>query len=173
MNLTFRGFLQQYCQELTGLQTTSLKKLCQAAATDAPRAAEPLFLLAVKEGRVPYLVRAAAGTPLESRYERWAGLLSASKSLDAMLDDPCTPLRLRKVRAAYESKRDAVLADRKISARMREKTLASMERRGLTAYRICSDLGLNLGNVYAYLGKGDVTKVSRNTARAIMEYADG
>ncbi|MCI8340259.1 MAG: MFS transporter [Eggerthellaceae bacterium] len=56
---------------------------------------------------------------------------------------------------------------------MRKATLDAMERRRLTAYRVCKTLGLNLGNVYAYLGKGDVSKVSRNTARRIMEYATG
>ncbi|WP_080800429.1 hypothetical protein [Arabiibacter massiliensis] len=44
MNLTFRGFLRLYCRELSGLQTDSIKKLCESAATDAPRLAEPLFL---------------------------------------------------------------------------------------------------------------------------------
>lgn len=171
MNLTFRGFLQQYCQELTGLQTTSLKRLCHAAATDAPRAVEPLFLLAVKEGRVPYLRKAAAGTPLEAKYEQWAALLAKHGSLDSMLDDSEAPQRLRKVYAAYKGKRDAIDADRRIIAQMRKKTLAAMKPQRLTTYRICQDLGLNLGNVYAYLGKGDVTKVSRDTARAIMERA--
>lgn len=56
---------------------------------------------------------------------------------------------------------------------MRKATLDAMERRRLTAYRICKTLDLNLGNVYAYLGKGDISKVSRNTARRIMEYATG
>ncbi len=46
-----------------------------------------------------------------------------------------------------------------------------MRERELTAYRICKDLDLNLGNIYAYLNRGDVAKVSRNTARRILEHA--
>ena len=54
---------------------------------------------------------------------------------------------------------------------MREKTLDAIESGGLTVYRLCKDLDLNQGNVYAYLGKGDASKVSRATARRLMEHA--
>ena len=54
---------------------------------------------------------------------------------------------------------------------MREKTVAALEGAGVTVYRLCADLGLNQGNVYAYLGKGDVTKVRRSTARRMLERA--
>ena len=42
-------------------------------------------------------------------------------------------------------------------------------RKVMTVYRLCRDLGFNEGNVYACLDAGDVTKVSRATARRIME----
>ena len=53
-----------YCQELTGLQTTSLKKFLAAVLDDAPRAFEPLVLLAIAQGRESYLERLTANTPL-------------------------------------------------------------------------------------------------------------
>ena len=56
---------------------------------------------------------------------------------------------------------------------MRKKTLDALHTNNVSIYRLCKDLGLNLGNVYAYLSKGDATKVSRDTARTIMEYAVG
>ena len=83
---------------------------------------------------------------------------------------------LRRQETRYETTEmpsEANKADRRIIELMRKATLDAMERRRLTAYRICKALDLNLGNVYAYLGKGDVSKVSRNTARRIMEYATG
>ena len=43
--------------------------------------------------------------------------------------------------------------------------------RDSTRYGLCRDLNLNKGNVYAYLA-GDDSKVSRETARRIMEYAE-
>ena len=81
------------------------------------------------------------------------------------------PQRYRNVYRAYRAKKDAPLADRRVSALMREKTLDALKISGMTNYRLCKDLGLNMGNVYAYLGKNDTTKVSRATARRIMEYA--
>ena len=54
---------------------------------------------------------------------------------------------------------------------MRDKTNSALEESDLTVYRLCKDLRMNMGNVYAYLGKGDTSKVSRAAARAIMDYA--
>ena len=54
---------------------------------------------------------------------------------------------------------------------MRDKTVRALESSELTVYRLCKDLQLNMGNVYAYLNNGDATKVSKATARTIMNYA--
>ena len=51
MNLTFEGFLKGYCRELSGQQSLSFRKLVEWATTDAPRVAEPLFLLALAQGK--------------------------------------------------------------------------------------------------------------------------
>lgn len=57
MSRSFGGFLLGYVQELTGLETTSLKRLFRAVADDSPRAAEALLLLALASGREGYLMR--------------------------------------------------------------------------------------------------------------------
>ena len=44
MRLTFRGWLLSYCQELTGLKTTSVKKLVSAVEGSAPHASAAVFL---------------------------------------------------------------------------------------------------------------------------------
>ena len=57
---------------------------------------------------------------------------------------------------------------------MRERTLEALREgpaEGVSAYAICRELGLNKGNFYTYLNKGDLTKVSRSTARAILQAA--
>ena len=63
------------------------------------------------------------------------------------------------------------MADRRINALMRKRTLGALGESGVTRYGLCRDLNLNKGNVYAYLA-GDDSKVSRETARRIMEYAE-
>lgn len=173
MNLTFRGFLKNYCRELSGLDTLSLKKLCSAAASEAPRVAEPLFLLALVEGKLPYLLSLASGTWMERPYQQAANLASSLSPTDCEALERALPHRYGNVFRAYRAVRERVVADRRISGLMRKKTLDALHANNVSIYRLCKDLGLNLGNVYAYLSKGDATKVSRDTARTIMEYAVG
>lgn len=173
MNLTFRGFLKNYCRELSGLDTLSLKKLCSAAANETPRVAEPLFLLALAEGKLPYLLSLASGTWMKHSYQDAANLVSNLNPTDCETLERVLPRRYGNVLRAYRAVRERVVGDRRISGLMRKKTLDALQASNVSIYRLCKDLGLNLGNVYAYLSKGDVTKVSRDTARTIMEHAVG
>lgn len=171
MNLTFRGFLKGYCSDLTGIDTTNLRKLVAACNDGAPAAAEAVFVFAAIQNKEKYLAELAAGTWMENTYRSAAAEVAAHGCVEDWLQSESTPQRFRKVLLAYAAKKGASAADRRVISLMREKTLAALQASGTTAYRLCSDLGLNRGNVYAYLGRGDATKVSRATARRIMEYA--
>lgn len=171
MNLTFKGFLRGYCRELTRLQTDSLRKLCAAVSTDAPAAAEALMTFAAVQGKADYLASLSEGTRMEKEYREAASAFAAKPEVEAYLASDAAPDRYRKVWNAYVAERDAAKADRRIIALMRKETLAALEKTGLTVYRLCKSLGLNLGNIYAYLNGGDSAKVSKETARRIMDYA--
>lgn len=173
MNLTYRGFLRGYCRELTGLDTDSMRKLSAAVASDAPHAAEALFLFACEQGRLDLLLEASSGAWMEPLYRESASRLASLGAVEGFLDDAATPERFRKVRDAYLAKARGAEADRRVIALMRERTLAAIRESGVTVYRLCADLGLNQGNVYAYLNKGDLAKVSRATARRLMARAEG
>lgn len=54
---------------------------------------------------------------------------------------------------------------------MAEKALDALSRAGTTRYRLCKELGLNEGNVYAWLAGGP-SKVSRETARRACRFAE-
>ena len=172
MRRTFEGFLKAYCAELAGRQTVSLRTLCAYADGPAPRVAEPLFLLALEEGKLDLLLSRCAGTWMEHDYRALAPTARQfAGDARAFLEAGGTPQRYAKVLDAFRARTGAKEADRRVTALMREKTNAALEARGITRYQLCKDLGLNMGNVYAYLGNGDATKVSRDTARRIMEYA--
>lgn len=171
MHLTFKGFLRNYCRELSGLETDNIRKLARSSATDAPRVAEPLFLFALEQHKLGYLLEVCTGTWMEEGFRALADTAASYPSAYAFAESSEAPERFRKVRDAYLSQRDATERDRRLNALMRKKTLAAMAEKGLTAYRLCKELDLNMGNVYAYLGKGDASKVSRETARLIMEHA--
>lgn len=171
MRRTLKGFLEEYCRELSGLDTTSLRKLVAATAGNA-RLVEPLFALAAVQGKAGYLVRISEGEWFHGDYEDLAGKLASRGSLEALLSSDDAPARYAAVLEAFRAQGDALAANRRICGLMRPMIAEALARRGITRYRLCKDLGLNPGNVYAYLA-GDDAKVSKETARRMMRYAQG
>lgn len=169
---TFKGFLKEYCRELSGLETASLRRLMVKADSDAPRVAEPLFCLACEEGKLDYLLKNARGTWMESQWEELAPGAMKYKDTRTWLEE-CkeVPDRYAQVLSAYESQWDLLNADRRMNALMRERTLRALSRTGMTRYQLSKRLGINKGNLYAYLN-GDDSKVGKQTARKIMEFAE-
>ena len=171
MNLTFEGFLKGYCRELSGQQSLSFRKLVEQATTDAPRVAEPLFLLALARGKADYVLGLSEGSWMEESYRDVFSLYGQAGSLAALCAGGKLPNRYANVWRAYRGMKEKPAADRRVNALMRKRTLEALEESGVTRYGLCRDLNLNKGNVYAYLA-GDDSKVSRKTARRIMEYAE-
>lgn len=92
------------------------------------------------------------------------------ESVRAFLESDDAPARYAFVLDAFLAQGDALAADRRMNGFLREKISSALERGNVTRYKMCKDLGLNAGNVYAYLA-GDDAKVSNATARKIYEYA--
>ena len=121
MNLTFKGFLRSYCRELTGLNTDNLSRLVKAAASNAPAAAEAVFVFAAVQGKASYATKLARGAWLQDGYEKVAEMLSDGRSVESFLESDETPERYKKVLAAYRARKTAIEADRRVIALMREK----------------------------------------------------
>ena len=170
MRRTLKGFLGEYCRELSGLGTTSLRRLVAAARGNA-RLVEPLFALAAVRGKAGYLVRISEGAWFHDDYEALAGKLGDHGSLEALLSSGDAPPRYAAVLTAFRAQGDALAADRRINALMRPKIADALACRGITRYKLCKDLNLNPGNVYAYLA-GDDAKVSKEAARRMLRYAE-
>ena len=171
MRRTLKGFLEEYCRELSGLDTMSLRKLVAAAEGNA-RLVEPLFALAAVQGKAGYLVRISESEWFHDDYEDLARKLVKHGSLEALLSSDDAPARYAAVLEAFRAQGDALAADRRINGLMRQRIAEALTRRGITRYRMCKDLDLNPGNVYAYLA-GDDAKVSKETARRMLAYAEG
>lgn len=171
MNLTFKGFLRGYCRELTGLETDSLRKLIAAVNSSCPAAAEAVMVFAAIQGKATYAATLARGMWMGDSYERFAADVALFPSVEHYLRSDQVSDRFAKVWLAYQARKQAIVVDRRAISLMRTKTLEALSQTNATIYSLCRDLRLNRGNVYAYLNKGDVSKVSRNTARTIMEYA--
>ena len=173
MKRTFRGWLLKYCCSLTGLSTTSLKKLCAASTTKAPQACEAVFLYALELDRVDDLLRYADGLEI---YSEWKDMSKTSSRYRGRAEaflrkrGNAIPVRYTKVLRAYDSIEASVANDRVVVAQMARQTLAALNAAGISRYRLAKDLSLNEGNVYAWLA-GDATKISRGTARRAWNYA--
>ena len=176
MNLTFKGFLKAYCRELSGLETSNLRKLLSATQNDSPRAAEPLILYALAQGKLCYLASLSNVPWIQSLCKEASDVLGLSMptndaDLAAVFNALPNDSRFKKVWIAYQAKKHSIANERRIAKLMRDKTIAALQTSGITPYKLCKDLGLNMGNVYAYLNKSDTSKVSLETARRIMKYA--
>lgn len=172
MNLTFKGFLKAYCQELSGQSSLSFRRLVKLAEGDAPRVAEPMLLLAMCENKTDYVMELAQNTWMEERFNEVLKLYKAGEDVEHFAGSSELPSRFANVYRAYEAKKHTVHADRRLNKLMRKRTLEALSKSGQTCYRMCKELGLNKGNAYAYLNGGDDSKVSLATAKRMMEYAE-
>ena len=84
LNLTFEGFLKGYCRELSGQQSLSFRKLVKQATTVAPRVAEPLFLLALAQGKAEYVLGLSEGSWMEEGYRGVLSLYAQTGSLASL-----------------------------------------------------------------------------------------
>lgn len=171
--LTFRGFLTGYVRELSEQDTNSIPKLVQEAQTSNPRLKEPLLLYALYSQKKELLLQAAAGTALYEEYHQYLVRYNEDTMRCSLTAEQSTlPMGYRKVWRSFVSQRDHLQAENHSKELMRQKITRMQEKTVVTNYRICHDLRLNQGNVYAWLRSGDSSKVSLSVARSILSYLE-
>ena len=156
------------------MKTTSVKKLVSAVEESAPHASAAVLFLAVETGRISELISRASDSELLAEWESVSAMLPEDPigaEAFARMNYDDLPVRYRKVIDAYDAVAEERENDEHAKALMAEKTVAALESAGKTRYRLCKDLKLNEGNVYAWLA-GDPSKVSRATARRAWRYAE-
>jgi hypothetical protein len=169
---TFESFLLAYCNELAGVRTTSIKRLFAISVESSARVAEPLFIYAALTDKLDNLIKLAYGTKHEKPYLEARALLNATSGVIDFFEHEDCPKRFKSVYDAWLAPADKLAANRRIVAALRPKILATLKTANITRYRLCEDLSLNKGNIYAYLA-GDDTKINWKTANNILEYAEG
>ena len=162
--LSFQGFIRSYVRSLSFCDSTNIRKLAAEAASDNPRLREPLLLYADSVRRTALL--RSAHKELSAYY----GPLLERDDLTELLSRGELPPEYGKVWATYLSLRDRPAAAAQTKEWMRRKLLRIASEKGITNYRIYTDLHLNPGNVNAWLKHGAGEKVSLDTARRMLEY---
>lgn len=135
---------------------------------------EPLLLLAVVEGRAEQVDRLLKLDETLHSELLMLDRLQRADELESALDSGEPPLRVEyiKVWRSFTSRRDANSRDEELKLLARERALRLEETRGVTRYRMAKDLGLNPGNLHAFLAQGNVKKLSLDRAYQLVDYLE-
>lgn len=163
----FEPWSRRYLLHLSGLSRFDFPRLCVMACHSEGRLREPLLLYALQSDRFPELMAMTDDSELRGEYEHAADSLGELAPQDYALEhgyDPSTGDRYRKVLNSFYADwhRPETLARSK-SIR-RDACLRAKRERGVPVAPICRELGLNVGNVNAWLKNGDMSKVSLENA---------
>jgi hypothetical protein len=169
--LTFRGYLEPYVRYLSGQPTLALPRLTELTRSE-PRLVEPLLLWAATTGRAPRL-----SSLLDEQAELRAELatlvsLEERGRLERALaaGDPRVRPEYAKVWRSYVARRDAHTRDAQLKLEARDRVLALEATRCVSRYRMAKDLGLNPGNLHAFLSQGNTSKLSLDRAYRLVAY---
>ena len=154
---TFLGYIKWYLRDVSALNTLSVRKLAEESKRNL-RIRDALALYCVFTDKTDAFTR-YTGISLEN--------LNPSNYLEA---DP-RQFSFAKILESYRAKKTAPEVDADTKARMRANILAMMDEKGITNYRLYTDLGLNPGNANAFLKHGDTKKMSMGNVKRMFFYA--
>lgn len=167
--LTFLGFLTEYVRSLSKAGTTSVFALAREAACDNPRLREPLLLYALACGKKDILLRAAKRFGLEELYATPLFVIKGN-NLEDVISKGLLPEGYQKVWRSYLAKKNSHCSDDMTKEMMRNQILRLQEEKGVTNYRLYTDLKMNPGNLNSWLKHGCGNKISLDRARDVLRY---
>ncbi len=173
---TFSRWAKRLILELADTNSFSLRKLAASAQKENPRLAEPLLLYAYDINSTEKLLSLIWDEELRATYTRVLQALGKKNLTDIALEKltidglPREYVKiLNSYRVAYQ--KPETLCE---SKKMRwERSRALQLEKGISAAEIYHALGLNPGNVNAYLKHGALDKVSLDNATSIMKFLYG
>jgi len=170
--LTFTGYLEQYVRSLSNGSTNSIFKLAREVPEN-PRLREPLLLYAFSVGKIDLLLRASAGCPAYSQYVElgkrytWENLMNALEEMDMRLGWDYV-----KVYKSYLSRRDKNKTDSETKALMHKEIRYLQAHKGVSNYRLYTDLRISPSNANAFLKNGFVNRLNIRTVERMLDYLE-
>lgn len=171
--LTFCGYLSNYVRQLSACNSLNMAKLAVEAGTNNPRLQAPLLLYALFSGKTDLLMNSVGSEDLLIQYNAILNNGSAEAVLNMLqYESKELPAEYHKVWRSFLYEKNRNETDNHTKELMRQKIKRMQAVCGVSNYRIYKDLGLNAGNLNAWLKHGDANKVSLETARAALAYIE-
>lgn len=170
--LTFKGFLRQYVRELSALNTSDIKRLADEVPNNY-RLAEPLVLYALatnKHGRLKKVAR-------DEHLKKVTLSIPDNMTWDEVVrrfedNDESVGREFRKAYNSFIVVRNKHKSKNHTKMLMLNRARQIQKEKGVSTYRIYTDLKLNHGNVNDYFKNGDVSKVSLEVAERVLAYLE-
>ncbi len=170
--LTFKGFLKSYVNELSFCRSLSLFELCSEAAGLNPRLREPLLLYSMLSGKEAVLLRACKSEALKRHYVSILDRFDADTIVTALEQRVNLSDGYYKAWSSYLSVKNRFAGDAETKELMRKRILRHQAAFHITNYKIYTELNLNAGNLNSWLKHGDNNKVSLTTARKVLSFTE-
>jgi hypothetical protein len=166
MQLTFKGFLKQYVRELSYQDTNNIYKLVRET-TKNPRLYEPLFLYANVTNKAHEFHNAVKKTPDFNK----TGLLNMEidENFTAYSELPAEYAKVYETFLYHKNKAE----NDNFTKRLMHKRIQTLQtEKGVTNYKICKDLSINMGNFGAFMKNEDMSKCGLDLLRKIIDYLE-
>jgi hypothetical protein len=169
--LTFEGYLARYVRGLSGSESLAPPRLVNSPSSH-PRVVEPLLLWAAKTGRSARLAPLLGAHPKRQRELAWLVELNSTGELEGALEteDPRLRPEFAKVWRSYRVRARVPERETELELEVRRQALQLEKEKRVTRYRMAKDLGLNPGNLHAFLAQANPRKLSRKRALELLEY---
>lgn len=169
--LSLATFLRRTLSELSASGQSAPYRLL-IELEENPRLIDPLCLYVAStytpEQKSRLLQRSSA---LQKEFSENTFLGLSGEALEKALEQiPDHENRYKKTWLSYVSVRDRQQVDDHSKALMHKKVRELQEKKHISNYRIYTDLGMNPGNINAWLTHQDCSKVSLDTARKTLKY---
>ena len=160
---TFPGFIKYYIYDLTGSKSLNVHKLAEETTANY-RLLEPLILYCLYFKKIHILRKYID--------EKYISIVDEVNLENVFSDKYSNDYSFIKVRTSYRRRAEKYEYGKTIKSMIRENIKKEMDKKNLSIYFIYKSLHLNKGNVNAFISKGDVDKISLETAKKIYNFVD-
>lgn len=162
--LTMIGFLSKYVRELSDADTLNVHKLYSIVQDGNYRLKEPLFLYCYYNKKADVLTRYLNAADRDE-------FLAAVKAVEggALTELPPNYVKVFK---AYEYQCNKHNNETRVKMLMTKKITRLQAEKGVTSYRVYTDLRINPGNYDSFVKGRDYSKLSLDKGREILDYLE-